>query len=108
MWEPVESVEPTGFSVSTSELTEQRSTAGPLSITTETEVVGDVAEALWSLYEETMEPLEQVAAMKHLESYEVMMQRFADPGITKVTGWDGTEPVGLGLITNDFALVGET
>ena len=57
--------------------------------------------------EAVMEPLDQVAAVKHLELREVMMQRFGDPGITKVVGWDGNEPVGLGLLTNDFSLVRE-
>jgi len=93
--------------VSTSELAAAQPETAEFSLTTETEVVGDVADALWALYRETMEPLDQVAAMKHLEPHEVMMQRFADPGITKVIGWDGTEPVALGLITNDFTLVGE-
>ena len=102
---PVDGLEAT--TMSTSQLTEERPATAPLSISSETEVVGDLAEALWVLYQETMEPLDQVAAMKHLEPYEVMMQRFADPGIIKVIGWDGTEPVGLGLITNDFDLVGE-
>jgi hypothetical protein len=93
--------------ISTGSLVADQPAAAQFSITTETEVVGDDAEALWSLYEAVMEPLDQVAAMKHLESREVMMQRFGDPGITKVVGWDGNEPVGLGLLTNDFSLVGE-
>ncbi len=93
--------------LSTSELIAARPPAPQFSLTSETEVVGDDAEALWELYREAMEPLDQVAAMKHLEPREVMMQRFADPGITKVIGWEGSSPVGLGLITNDFSLVGE-
>ncbi|MGB3735870.1 MAG: hypothetical protein WA964_12990 [Ilumatobacter sp.] len=93
--------------VSTSELAAAQPAPAQFSITTEHEVGGDVAEALWALYQETMEPLDQVAAMKHLEERDVMFGRFADPGIIKVIGWDGTEPVGLGLITNDFSLVGE-
>ena len=94
-------------SVSTSELTTAQPATLAFSLSTETEVTGEVAESLWGLYKETMEPLDQVAAMKHLEPYELMMQRFANPGITKVIGWEGDEPVGLGLITNDFTLVGE-
>jgi hypothetical protein len=93
--------------VSTGELVAGQPVAAQFSISTETEVVGEDAETLWALYEAVMGPLDQVAAMKHLESREVMMQRFADPGITKVVGWDGNEPVGLGLLTNDFSLVGE-
>lgn len=96
-----------GQTVSTSELVDAGQPASHFSLTSETEVVGEAAESLWALYREVMGPLDQVAALKHLESEELMMQRFADPGITKVIGWHGDEPVGLGLITNDFALVGE-
>ncbi len=91
--------------MSTSELLSATPQASQLSLTSETEVVGEDAEALWNLYVEAMEPLDQVAALLHLEERELLLRRFADPGITKVIGWDGSEPVGLGLITNDFGLV---
>ncbi|MEP1124400.1 MAG: hypothetical protein ABJH68_10970 [Ilumatobacter sp.] len=91
--------------VSTREIVDAKPVAPQLSITTRLRVEGEDAEALWELYRAAMGPLDQVAAMIHLESRELMMQRFADPRITKVVGWDGVEPIGLGLITNDFSAV---
>lgn len=78
-----------------------------LSVSEELVVDGDIAEALWSIYAESMGPLDQVAAMKQLESKELMLERFANPEIIKVVGWDGDEPVGLGLLTRNMDLVGE-
>lgn len=77
------------------------------SVTHETIVEGAEAEVLWNLYEAAMAPLDEVAAMKHLDSREQIFKVFAQPGIIKVIGWSGDEPVGLGLVTKDLSLVPE-
>lgn len=92
--------------VSTSELA-SAGRSSQLSVSEETVIDGPVADALWDIYAESMGPLDQLAAMKQLETKELTLARFANPEITKIVGWDGDEPVGLGLITQNMDLVGD-
>ncbi|MFT6289824.1 MAG: hypothetical protein ACJAR2_000409 [Ilumatobacter sp.] len=69
---------------------------------------GDEAESLWDLYESAIGPLDEVAALRHLDAKEVVMGAFADSRITKVVGWAGNEPIALSMITKHLELVPET
>ena len=71
----------------------------------ETSVTGSAAAALWHLYERALAPLDEVAAMLHVEDREIVLGAFAHPEMTKVVAYDGTTPVGLGMITNQLDLV---
>ncbi len=77
------------------------------SITIENVVEGAFADQLWELYKAAIGPLDQIAALRHLDSEADMLATFAEPAITKIIAWDGDEPVGLGLITNQLELVPE-
>lgn len=83
--------------------------AEPAFIVTQEHVLeGGEAEALWALYEGAIGPLDEVAALRHLDSKDVVLKMFAEPRITKVVGWSGTEPIALGMITKHLELVPET
>ena len=82
-----------------------RPTTRSVTYTHESIVVGDEAEALWELYASAMRPVDEVAAMQHLEDREVVMAAFASPDIQKVVARVDSIPVGLGMITHRLELV---
>ena len=71
----------------------------------EVSVTGVAADALWDLYERALSPLDEIAAMLHVEDRELVLEAFAHPEMIKVVAYDGTTPVGLGMITNRLELV---
>lgn len=91
----------------TSEMLDQRRGAVPVTVTHEYVVFGDEAELLWALYDSTVSPLDAVSATEHSESKESVLGYFAEPRITKIIAWEGDEPVGLGMVTNDLRLIYE-
>lgn len=72
----------------------------PVTLSHESVVEGDVAEKLWETYRANFEPLEELAILQHCFPREEVLAELADPAITKIVGWEGDEPVGLGMITN--------
>lgn len=66
---------------------------------------GDVAEAIWEMYEEAFAPLDELAAQRHLWAREEVLAELANPTIVKFIGWSGDRPVGLAMITNELELV---
>jgi hypothetical protein len=91
--------------VSTADAATLRPTPAPLTLTHETVVVGDEAQALLQLFNAAISHLDAVSATEHSEKEENLLRYFAEPGITKVVAWDGAEPVGLGILTNDLSLI---
>jgi hypothetical protein len=89
----------------TAEVSLLRPAPPPLTLTHETVVVGDEARALLDLYSETISHLDAVAATMHSVAEDELLRYLAEPGITKVVAWDGDEPIGLGIITNNLSLV---
>src|SRR5688500_18688533 len=68
-------------------------------------IVGDEAEALWEMYREAFEPLEERAIQQHLWSREDVLAELANERIVKFVGWSDGRPVGLCMVTNDLELV---
>lgn len=76
-----------------------------MTVSLESVVAGDDAERLWDTYRANFEPLTELAMLQHLFSRDEMIGEFADPRITKIVGWEGSEPVGLGMVTSDLECV---
>jgi hypothetical protein len=74
-------------------------------VTRQLVVEGDVAEAIWEMYEEAFTPLDELAAQRHLWTREEVLAELANPAIVKFIGWSGDRPVGLAMITNELELV---
>ena len=81
--------------------------APPISITHERSITGELAEELWTAYLANLEPLAEVAVLRHLDSHEEMLDQFANPRILKLVAWQGVRPVGLGMVTNHLEDVAE-
>jgi hypothetical protein len=73
---------------------------GPIAITHERHIDGDIAEALWQGYRENFVPLAELAILQHLYPREEILAELANPDILKIVGWQNGEPVGLGMVTN--------
>lgn len=83
---------------------EARSTV-PLTLTIESVIEGDDADRLWETYRLSFGPLEHLAALQHMFSREEMLAEFAEPRIQKIVGWEGDQPVALGMVTNHLECV---
>jgi hypothetical protein len=93
--------------LSTADAAALRSIPAPLTITHETVIDGDDAQALLQLFDESIAPIDAVSATEHSENDDRLLAYFANPGIIKIVAWDGDEPIGLGIITNDLTLISE-
>ena len=76
-----------------------------ITYTHETVLASDDAEALWELYVAAMGPVDEVAAMLHLEDRDVVFAAFEAPEMIKVVARAGSVPVGLGMITPRLDLI---
>jgi hypothetical protein len=76
--------------------------APAISITHERSITGELAEELWDGYLESVEPLAEVAVLRHLDPHDEMLAQFANPRILKLVAWQGDRPVGLGMVTNSL------
>ncbi|WP_420451699.1 hypothetical protein [Ilumatobacter sp.] len=72
----------------------------PVTITFESVVEGTDAERLYEAYRMNFEPLEELAVLQQCFSREEVLAELSDPAITKIVGWQGRTPVGLGMVTN--------
>ena len=90
-----------------SSILDRHPVAPPISITHERSITGELAEELWHTYLENVEPLAEVAVLRHLDSHEEMLAQFANPRILKLVAWQGARPVGLGMVTNCLEDVAE-
>ena len=93
--------------VRSAEVIEQRPSTGQLTMTHERVVDAEDIDALMSLYVDAIGPLDEVAALQHLDSENDIRALFLHEDIIKIIAWDGREPVGLGMITNNFDAVAE-
>jgi hypothetical protein len=91
----------------TGSILDRHPVAPPISITHERSITGEVAEELWHAYLENLQPLAEVAVLRHLDSHEEMLAQFANPRILKLVAWQGAHPVGLGMVTNCLEDVAE-
>ncbi len=91
--------------LSAAEVIALRPSPRSVTYTHESIVEGDDADALWGLYAAAMRPVDEVAAMQHLEDRDIVVAAFAEPEITKVIAWVGSTPVGLGMITPRLDLI---
>lgn len=91
--------------LSSAEVIARRPSTRRVTYTHETVVVGEDGDKLWALYAAAMRPVDEVAAMQHLEDREVVMAAFAAPEITKIIAWCESVPVGLGMITPRLELI---
>jgi hypothetical protein len=91
----------------TGSILERHPVAPPVTITHERSITGELAEELWEAYLENVEPLAEVAVLRHLDSHEDMFAQFANPRILKLVAWQGARPVGLGMVTNHLDDVAE-
>jgi len=80
-------------------------TDSPLTLSHESVIEGEVAEELWEMYRRNFAPLEELAILQHCYPRDEILAEFADPAITKIVVWEGTTPVGLGMITNQLEAV---
>lgn len=71
-----------------------------VTISFETIVEGDDADKLYDAYRLNFEPLEELAILQHNYTRDEVLAELADPHITKVIGWEGSTPVGLGMLTS--------
>ena len=81
---------------------EQHRATPPATITHETSITGDAADALWEAYQQNFEPLEELAVLQHLYERDEMLEEFANPRILKIVGWQAGQPVGLAMVTNSL------
>ena len=98
---PVPPAPPTGS------ILDRHPVAPSISITHERSITGELAQELWETYLENLEPLAEVAVLRHLDSHEEMLAQFANPRILKLVAWQGVRPVGLGMVTNSLEDVAE-
>jgi hypothetical protein len=84
----------------TGSILDRHPVAPPITITHERSITGELAEELWHAYLENLQPLAEVAVLRHLDSHEEMLAQFANPRILKLVAWQGAQPVGLGMVTN--------
>lgn len=77
----------------------------PVDVTVELVIEGEEAEKLWETYRVNFAPLGELAALQHVFSREEILDELADPRIQKIVGWEGAEPVGLGMVTNELECV---
>lgn len=68
-------------------------------------IEGADAELLWEAYRLNFEPLEELAILQHMYEREEVLAELANPNITKIVGWEGETPVGLGMVTNHLESV---
>ncbi len=92
-------------SVSAATIGERHAASPELSVTLESVVTGEDAEKLWNTYHVNFAPLGELAMLQHVFSREEILDELANPKITKIVGWAGTEPAGLGMVTNDLESV---
>ncbi len=74
-------------------------------LTHEAVIEGDDAETLWETYRSNFAELESEAILQHMFDKDEVLAEFADPRIIKVVGWEGSEPVGLGMLTKHLEAV---
>jgi hypothetical protein len=77
----------------------------PVTVSFESVVEGDNAKLLWEAYRLNFEPLEELAILQHMYERDEVLAEFANPRITKIVGWQGQVPVGLGMVTNHLESV---
>lgn len=77
----------------------------PVTISIESVVTGDDAEKMWETYRINFEPLTELAVLQHMFTKDEILGELANPEIHKIVGWEGAEPVGLGMVTNHLASV---
>ena len=77
----------------------------PVFITLQNVVEGDDADKLYEAYRLNFEPLEELAILQHCFTRDEVMSELANPAIVKIVGWEGTTPVGLGMVTNHLESV---
>jgi hypothetical protein len=77
----------------------------PVTVSFESVIEGDNAELLWDAYRLNFEPLEELAILQHMYERDEVLAEFANPRITKIVGWQGQMPVGLGMVTNHLESV---
>ncbi|MGH9133912.1 MAG: hypothetical protein ACRDZZ_08260 [Ilumatobacteraceae bacterium] len=79
----------------------------PLTVTHERSITGHLAEQLWESYCMNVGPLAELAILRHLDTYDDVLAMFANPRIDKIVAWRGSEPIGLGMVTNSLEDVSE-
>ena len=79
-----------------------RPPAGPVRITHELDVDGTVADDLWLAYIANVDPLADVAILRHVDGRDEFLTQLSNPRIVKIVAWQGTRPVGLAMVTNSL------
>ena len=92
--------EPAGGSI-----IERYPTKAPVTVSIESVVTGDNAEKLWETYRANFAPLAELAMLQHMFPREEILAELANPRIQKIVGWEGADPVGLGMVTNHLESV---
>lgn len=69
-------------------------------VTIETEPDPQQWPALWDLYAETFEPLQELALLSHLYAREDFERLLGDERILKFIAWRHHRPVGMAMVTN--------
>lgn len=77
----------------------------PVTISFESSITGADAELLWHAYRLNFEPLEELAILQHMFERHQVLEELANPKITKIVGWEGSTPVGMGMVTNHLESV---
>ena len=86
---------------------EARRPAGPTRITHEDVVEGTLAVALWDMYIANVDPLAEVAILRHVDARDEFLSQLANARIVKIVGWQDGRPVGLAMVTNSLEDVAE-
>ena len=81
--------------------------SGPTSISHERVIDGDPADRLWQAYLANVDPLAEVAILRHVDGRDEFLTQLANPRIVKIVGWQEGVPVGLAMVTNSLEDVAE-
>jgi len=76
---------------------------GPWRFTREAQLLGDVADSLYSLYQQAFDPLKVQAAARHVLTREEFFGQMEDERIDKYVAWDADRsPIGMITLTRQL------
>jgi hypothetical protein len=86
-------------------LPEVEALVGRPTISRELSIIGERAEMLWRVYEQSFAPLAALAMQQHVWTREEILAELANSSIVKFVGWQDGEPVGLCMVTSELDAV---
>lgn len=93
--------------VLTGSILDRHPVVGPTVISHELVIDGEPADLLWQAYLANIEPLAEVAILRHVDGRDEFLAQLVNPRIVKIVGWQAGLPVGLAMVTNSLEDVAE-